>query len=202
MRRREFIALLGAAAANLSSRVQGQQAIPVVGYLFLGSQSSSQPFFDAFLSGLSARGYIEGKNIRVLYRYADGHSDHLSPLTTELVSLGARVIVTSGGAGIERRTSVPIVSLIGSEPVDLGWAKSLAKPGGMITGVFFNTPSPKMLELLKVLKPQATRFGLLMNGNNPATPYLRKQRVDGARRMGIELEVIEFEGIVRTCCRL
>jgi putative ABC transport system substrate-binding protein len=125
MRRREFITLLGAAAAEWSSRVHAQQqAIPVVGYLFLGSQSWNQPFFDAFLSGLAARGYIEGKNIRVLYRFADGHSDRLSPLTTELVSLGARAIVTSGGASIEAAhkaaPSVPIVSLIGPEPVDMG----------------------------------------------------------------------------------
>jgi putative ABC transport system substrate-binding protein len=177
--------------------VQAQQAIPVVGYLFLGSQSWNQPFFDAFMSGLVARGYIEGKNIRVLHRFADGHSDRLSALTTELVSLGARVIVTSGGAAIaaahKAAPSVPIVSLIGPEPVDMGWAKSLAKPGGMITGVFFNTPAPKKLELLKELRPRATKFGWLMNGNNPATPYLRKQAVDGARRMGIELEVIELK---------
>jgi putative ABC transport system substrate-binding protein len=198
MRRREFIVLLGAAAAEWSSRVQAeQQAIPVVGYLFLGSQQGYQAFSDAFLSGLAAHGYVESKNIRVLFRFADGHTDRLSTLSAELVSLGARVIVTAGAASIEAAhkaaPSVPIVSAIGPDPVGIGWAKSLTKPGGMITGVFFNTQAPKKLELLKELKPQATKFGLIMNANNPATPFIRKNAVAGARTIGVELEVIELK---------
>src|SRR5262245_52153976 len=198
MRRREFIGLLSAGAVEWSIRVQAQQqTIPVVGYLSLGSERGMQPFVDAFLSGLSSHGYIEGKNIKVLQRFADGHTDRLSTLTTELVSLGARIIVTQGGASIEAAhkavPSVPIVSTIGPDPVGMGWAKSLAKPGGMITGIFFNTQAPKKLELLKELRPQATRFGYLMNGNNPATPFLRKNNVDGARAIGIELEVVELK---------
>src|SRR5262245_2231379 len=197
MRRREFIGLLSAAAAEWPSRVQAEQALPVVGYLSLGSERGMQPLTDAFVSGLASHGYIEGKNIQVLQRFADGHTDRLSTLTTELVSLGARVIVTAGGASIQAAhkaaPSVPIVSLIGPDPVGMGWAKSLAKPGGMISGIFFNTQAPKKLELLKELTPQATRFGYLMNGNNPATPYLRKNNIDGARTIGIELEVIELK---------
>ena len=198
MRRREFISLLSAAAAGWSSRVRAQQlAIPVVGYLFLGSQRGYQPFKDAFLSGLASRGYIEGKNIRVLYRFADGHQDRLMPLTTELVSLGARVIVTTGTPSIQTAhkvaPSVPIVSLIGPDPVAMGWAKSLTKPGGMITGTFFSNQAPKRAELLKELVPQAIRFGVLLDGNNPANPYLRKNAVDGARTIGLELEFIELK---------
>jgi putative ABC transport system substrate-binding protein len=75
----------------------------------------------------------------------------------------------------------------------MGWAKSLKKPGGTVTGIFFNTQAPKKLELLKELRPQATRFGLILNGNNPATPFIRKNQVDGARTIGIELEVIELK---------
>jgi putative tryptophan/tyrosine transport system substrate-binding protein len=200
MRRREFITLLGATAAEWASRVQAQQqTIPVVGYLFLGSQRGYQPFSDAFLSGLASHGYIEGKNIRVLFRFAEGHQDQLALLTTELVSLGARVIVTIGTPSIEAvhkvAPSVPIVSLIGPDPVAMGWAKSLAKPGGMITGTFFNTQVPKKVELLKELVPQATRFGVLMDGNNPATPFLKKHAVDGARTIGLELEVIELKEV-------
>jgi putative tryptophan/tyrosine transport system substrate-binding protein len=105
--------------------------------------------------------------------------------------------VTAGGASIEAAhkaaPNVPVVSLIGPDLVGMGWAKSLAKPGGMITGIFFNTQAPKKLELLKELRPQATRFGYLMNGNNPATPYIRKNNVDGARTIGIELEVVELK---------
>ena len=104
--------------------------------------------------------------------------------------------MTSGGASIEAAhkaaPSVPIVSLIGPDPVMMGWAKSFAKPGGMITGVFFNTQAPKRFEVLKELRPQATRFGYLMNATNPATPYMRKNSVDGARTIGVELEVIEL----------
>jgi putative ABC transport system substrate-binding protein len=78
----------------------------------------------------------------------------------------------------------------------MGWAKSFANPGGMITGVFFNTQAPKGIEeVLKKLRPQATRFGVLMNATNPATPYMRKHTVDGARTIGIELEVIELKDL-------
>ena len=146
--------MLSAAAVEWSSRVQAEQpAIPVVGYLSLGSERGMQPFTDAFLSGLASHGYFEGKNIRVLQRFADGHTDRLSTLTTELVSLGARVVVTAGGASIEAAhkaaPSVPIVSWIGPEPMGMGWAKSLAKPGGMITGIFFNTQAPKKTRAAK-----------------------------------------------------
>src|SRR5262245_8538800 len=96
MRRREFISLLSAAAAGWSSRVQAQQqAIPLVGYLGLGSERGVQQYSEAYLSGFAALGYVEGKNIRLISRFADGDKDRLAPLTTELVSLGARVIVTA-----------------------------------------------------------------------------------------------------------
>jgi putative ABC transport system substrate-binding protein len=105
--------------------------------------------------------------------------------------------VTAGSASIEpahkAAPSIPIVSLIGPDPVDMGWAKTLTEPGGMITGVFFRTQAPKRIELLKELRLQATKFGLLMNATNPATPYMRKNLVDGARTIGIELEVIELK---------
>ena len=144
----------------------------MIGCLYLGTQRSVQPYVDAFLSGLASHGYTEGKNIRVLFRFADGHTDRLSTLTTELVSLGARVIVTAGSASIEAAhkatPNVPIVSLIGPNPVDMRWVKNLAKPGGMITGVFFKTQAPKKVELLKELRPQATRFGVLMDSNTHA----------------------------------
>jgi putative ABC transport system substrate-binding protein len=200
MRRREFISLLSAAAAGWSSRVQAQQqAIPVVGYLGLESERAAQQYSEAYLSGFAALGYVEGKNIRLISRFADGHKDRLAPLTTELVSLGARVIVTTGGAAIEAAhkaaPSVPIVATMGPDPVMMGWARSLAKPGGMITGLFANTQSFKVFELLKEVRPQATKFGLFMNANNPATPYMRKYAVDGSRSIGIELEIIELKDL-------
>jgi putative ABC transport system substrate-binding protein len=197
MRRREFISLLSAAAVEWSSRVQAEQAIPVVGYLGFGSERDVQQYSEAYLSGFAALGYVDGENIRLISRFADGDKDRLAPLTNELVSLGARVIVTTGGAAIDAAhkaaPSVPIVASMGPDPIMMGWAKSLAKPGGMITGLFVNTQSFKGFELLKELRPQATRFGLLMNANNPATPYMRKYAVDGTHTIGIELEVIELK---------
>ena len=90
MRRREFIALIGGAAAVWSSRVQGQHpAMPTIGWLNLGSETANRPFSEAFRSGLAELGYTEGNNIRVLYRHADGHAERLSALASELVSLGA-----------------------------------------------------------------------------------------------------------------
>jgi putative tryptophan/tyrosine transport system substrate-binding protein len=200
MRRRDFIRLLGAAVAGWSSRVQAQQqAIPVVGYLGLGSERAARQYDEAYLSGFAALGYIEGKNIRLISRFADGDKDRLAPLTTELVSLGAKVIVTTGGAAIEAAhkaaPSVPIVAAMGPDPVMMGWAKSLAKPGGMITGLFANTQSFKKFELLKEVRPQATKFALFMNANNPATPYMRKYAVDGSHTIGIELEIIELKDL-------
>ena len=122
-------------------------------------------------SGLADLGYTEGKNIRVLHRYADGNADRLSTLTGELVSLGAITIVTHGGASIQAAhnaaPNVPVVSWVGPEPVMMGWAQSLSRPGGMITGLFFIGVFGKRLELLKEVRPQATTFGYLLNAANP-----------------------------------
>src|SRR5262249_58349214 len=97
MKRRAFITLIGGAAAVWSSRAHTQQpTMPTIGWLYFSSELSIQPSVEAFRSGLADLGYTEGKNIRVLYRYADGHAERLSALTIELVSLGATVIVTAG----------------------------------------------------------------------------------------------------------
>jgi putative ABC transport system substrate-binding protein len=141
MRRREFITLIGVATAVWSSRAQAQQpAMPTIGYLSTGSELAARPQSEAFQSGLASLGYTEGKNIRVLYRYADGKTERLSALATELVSLGAMVIVTGGTQAIraahDAAPNVPIVARGGPNPVGMGFAQTLARPGGMITGVF------------------------------------------------------------------
>jgi len=115
MRRREFISLIGGAAAVWSSRALAQQpAMPTIGWLYMGSEPSTQDeIIEAFRSGLADLGYSDGKNIRVLYRYADGSVDRLSALTLESVSLGAKVIVTAGTTAIravhDAAPNVPIV---------------------------------------------------------------------------------------------
>src|SRR5262249_5113235 len=118
-------------------------------------------------------------------------------LAIELVSLGAMVIVTGGTPGIraahDAAPNVPIVSRAGPDPVSMGWAKTLARPGGMITGVFLAGLNSKRLELLKEVRPQPTTFGFLLNAANPANPLFRKGVDDAARALGINLEIIEVK---------
>jgi putative tryptophan/tyrosine transport system substrate-binding protein len=196
MKRRAFITLIGGAAAAWSSRVRAQQpAIPTIGWLYLGSERSVHGIIEAFRSGLAELGYAEGKNIRVLYRFADGNADRLSALTSELVSLGATIIVTSSTTAIravhDAAPNVPIVSRAGF-PAVLGWQK-LARPGGMITGVFLGGSNAKRFELLKESRPQATTFGYLMNATNPGNPFFREEADDAARTLGINLKIIEVK---------
>src|SRR5262249_4144783 len=198
VRRREFIMFLGGAVVAWPLAASAQQpAVPTIGFLHLGSEVSVRLVSEAFRFGLADFGYTEGKNIRVLYRYADLNADRLSALAIELVSLGAMVIVTGGTPGIraahDAAPNVPIVSRAGPDPVSMGWAKTLARPGGMITGVFLAGLNSKRLELLKEVRPQATTFGFLLNAANPANPLFRKGVDDAARALGINLEIIEVK---------
>src|SRR5262245_33943089 len=134
MKRREFITLIAGAAATWSSRAQAQQPeMPTIGWLYLSSEISIRLVIEAFRSGLAGLGYTEGSNIRVLYRFADGNADRLSALTLELVSLGARVIVTAGSTSVvaahKAAPNVPIVSWSAGNPVAMGWVQTMAKPG-------------------------------------------------------------------------
>jgi putative tryptophan/tyrosine transport system substrate-binding protein len=200
MNRRKFIILIliGGTAAVWSSRPLAQQpAMPTIGYLSSEHRLQEIGIVKAFLSGLTVLGYTEGKNIRVLYRYADLNADRLSGLAIELVSFGATVIVTGGSTAIvaahDAAPNVPIVVLAGADPVTMGWAQTLARPGGMITGVFLSGSSSKRLELLKEVRPKATTFGFLMDPTNPVNPVVRKDVDNAARKLGINLEIIEVK---------
>jgi putative ABC transport system substrate-binding protein len=169
---------------------------PIVGYLDLGSEARVQDPIEAFQAGLAALGYVQDQNIRVVYRFADGNVERLSEMTTELVSLGAKIIVTSSTTAVEAAhaaaPNVPIVSWASADPVMMGWAQSLARPGGMITGLFlFLSTVTKPFELLKELRPQAHTFGYLMNGTNPSGPHVKKAVDNAARALGIKVEIIE-----------
>jgi putative ABC transport system substrate-binding protein len=197
VRRREFITLLGGAAVGWSLPGRTQHApIPVIGFLDLGSEFRIRSILESLRSGLADLGYMEGKNIRMLYRFADGNADRLFALTVELVSLGAMVIVTSSTTAIraahDAAPNVPIVSYAAADPVMMGWAQTLARPGGMITGVFLpQGMNVKRFELLKEVRPQATTFGFLMNATNPGNPRTRSVAADAARVLGVKLEIIE-----------
>src|SRR5262245_42151024 len=170
---------------------------PVVGFLVLGS-SDAQGALDEFQAGLAALGYVQDQNIRVLSRFADGKVERLTEMTTELVSLGAKILVTSSTTAVRAAhaaaPNIPIVSWASADPVRMGWAQTLARPGGMITGLFLiDGTVAKPFELLKELRPKAITFGYLMNASNPGNPHFRRDVDDGARVLGFKVEIIELK---------
>jgi len=202
MNRRKFIAFAGGAAAawSLATSVQGsdQKQVPGVAFLALGSEGALRPYAEAFRSGLAALGYMEGKSIRVFYRFADGNVERFTEMTAEVVSLGARIIVTSSTTAIRAAhraaPNIAIVSWASGDPILMGWAQTLARPGGMITGLFLVASSvAKPLELLKEVRPLATTFGYLFNATNPGNAEFMTIIEEAAARLGIKVDVIEVK---------
>jgi len=196
MRRREVIKLLGGAAATwpLSAHAQ-QSAIPVIGYLDSRSPEAVENRLRGFRQGLKEAGYIEGENITIVYRWADDRPDRLPLLAADLVSRSVAAIIIAGPASASAAkaatTTIPIVFLVGSDPVQLGLVASLSRPGGNLTGIdiFTGELAAKRLELLRDLLPKATRIGVLVNPADPVTDTQLKDIDAAARAMGLQIKV-------------
>jgi putative ABC transport system substrate-binding protein len=195
--RRQLITLLGGAAAAwpLAAGAQQQAAMPVIGFLSSTSAAPYKPFVDAFFEGLRQKGYIEGKNLTVEYRWADGQYGRLSGFANDLVRLPASVIVAvappAAQAAKEATSSTPIVFSTSGDPVALGLVSSLSRPGGNLTGVnlMLFAMAAKRLDLLTKLVPKASTIGLLVNPNNPSTPRSLADAESAAQALGKKLLV-------------
>ncbi|HEV2955099.1 MAG TPA: ABC transporter substrate-binding protein [Xanthobacteraceae bacterium] len=175
MRRREFIGLIGGAAAwPLAARAQ--QSVPLIGFMTSRSSRDSEPHTAAFLQGLAEAGYVPGQNVRIEYRWADGHYERLPKLATELVDLRPAAPVAAGGepsavAAKSATATIPIVFLIGGDPVQVGLTASLNRPNTNATGVTFVTTElgGKRASLISELVPNARTIALLVNSNMSGT---------------------------------
>ena len=198
MRRREVITLLGGTAAwPLAARAQ-QTTMPVIGFLHSASAAAFAAHLAAFRKGLSEAGYVEDQNVAIEYRWAEGQNDRLPALAAELVRRRVAVIATPGStaatlAAKAATTTIPIVFVIGADPVKIGLVASLNRPGGNVTGIndIGVDIGAKRLGFLQELLPRATRFGVLVNPDNPSiTESFVTELQTAASAIGRQIEVV------------
>src|SRR5215468_5492657 len=198
MRRREFIALIGGAAAwPLAARAQ-QPALPVIGFLGSDSPDLYAARLLAFRQGLREAGFVEGQNVAIEYRWAEGHNDRLPALAADLLARRVALIATSttpAALALKAATAtIPIVFFVAGDPVALGLVASLNRPGGNFTGTTTLTleVGPKRLELLHQMIPFATNIALLVN---PTSPNLAEAQVrdlrTAASALGLQIHVLQ-----------
>jgi putative ABC transport system substrate-binding protein len=192
-----LIALLGVAVLGvpLPGEAQPAPSLPRIGFLAAGSLSDPRfpPFVQAFRQGLHELGYVEGRNIDIEFRWAEGHYDRLPGLAAELVRLKVNVLVAAGPNAIQAAQqateTIPVVMAAVVDPVATRFVASLARPGANITGISNMLPDlvGKQLELLKEILPKVSRVALLGNPANPASPQLMRHAHDAARTLGVLL---------------
>ena len=201
VKRRDFITLLGgtAAAWPLAARAQQQPAMPVIGFLSIRSAGTDAQFLVSFRQGLSEAGFVEGRNLAVEYRFAEGRFERLPVMAADLVGRQVALIVATGGnpallAAKAATATIPIVFTTGDDPVKAGLVQSLNRPGGNLTGVTtsFGEAAPKRLGLLREILPNDTIIGVLVNPNdsiaaNTETNGMRK----AAQLVGQRIEILQ-----------
>ena len=195
-KRREFITLLGGAAA-WPLAVRAQQAMPVIGYLSARAPETDVPMLAAFRRGLSETGYAEGKSVTIEYRWGRGQYDRLPALAEDLARRQVAVIVTGGGENVAlvakaATAKIPIVANLAEDPVRFGLVASFNRPGGNITGVtsLLGAQGAKQLGLLRELVPQAAVIGMLVDPNMPWAESLTTNTQAAARAVGLQLVVL------------
>ena len=198
MKRREFITLIGSAAAAwpLAARAQ-QAAMPVIGYLNSGSPESDAPRLTGLRRGLNESGYVEGRNLVIEYRWAGNQADRLPALAADLVQLRVAVIVASGPpstfAAKAATTSIPIVFGVGADPVQLGLVAGLNRPGGNVTGfnAYSGETGGKGLALLHELVPSAATIGFLENPTNTISELTMRDVLAAAPVVGVKVQILK-----------
>jgi putative tryptophan/tyrosine transport system substrate-binding protein len=198
MRRREFVMLLVGTAVIWSGLSLAQQPrLPVVGLLDSSSPAALGPFVEDFRQGLAEVGFVEGRNVRIEYRWAYGQYDRLPGLAAELVRIPVSVLaatgVTAALAAKASTTTIPIVFHTGGDPVKIGLVASLGRPGGNVTGVVSLNKIlvPKQLELLRELVPKAAVIGFLVNPNNGVIRLDTDNMQEAAQAKGVHLQIAE-----------
>ena len=196
MRRREFITLLGGVTA-FAARAQ-QPAVPVIGFLSNASADAYEVRLRAFRQGLAERGFVEGQNVAIEYRWADGSNDRLASLAADLVGRKVSVLISAGGtpsalAAKAATSTIPVVFTLGANPVTLGLVSRLNQPGGNLTGITNQNVEigPKRLEVLRELLPAAKTIAILVNPTSQSASDLFLQDIiPAARSLGMQLKVL------------
>jgi len=196
VKRRNFITLLGGAAATWPLAARAQQPVPTVGFLLAGAPKPLQAALAGFRRGLAESGFVEGQNVTIEYRFAEGRVDRLPALAADLVGRQVGVLVVSSPDGAlaakQATATIPIVFSIGGDPVQLGLIASLNRPGGNMTGVFQFTAAleAKRLGLLHEMVPKAAALAALVHPNYSAAESQVRDMRDAATRLGIQLVVL------------